>query len=85
MPETTDQNKPFLRALKCAYKLHKAGLSEYETTAYLIECTSKRDLPSASTPAEDLLPASFNFDCTVNGADYWQDVQDRVFNKAGKA
>lgn len=86
MPETTNQNKPFLRALKCAYKLHKAGLSEMEVTQYLIQCTcEKGPLPSASTPAEDLLPASFNFASSIMGATYWQAVQDRVFNKAGKA
>lgn len=79
----TDQNKPFLRALKCAYKLHKAGLDQFEVVNYLFECTLLTVLPSASTPAADLLPATFNFYQTHIGAAYWQGVQDRVFNKAG--
>lgn len=79
MPDTTpDQNKPFLRALKCAYKLHKAGLNEFEVTSYLIECTKHANLPSASTPATDLLPATFNFDEALAGSTYWQPIQDRL-------
>lgn len=82
MTNQATDNKPFLRALKCAYKLHKAGLSEANVLAYLEECEGKHELPSASTPANDLLPATFNFGDTLAGPAYWQSVQDRVFNKA---
>jgi hypothetical protein len=86
MPNTTpDQNKPFLRALKCAYKLHKAGLSEEECMHYLIEAkrpTALSPLPSAATPVTDLLPATFNFAGTYNGAAYWQPIQDRLMAAA---
>lgn len=82
MPDTP--NRPFLRALKCAYKLHKAGLTSAETMLYLGEvlplAEGGQPLPSASTPAADLLPASFNFHQSAVGADVWQAVQDRVFN-----
>lgn len=82
MTDQATDNKPFLRALKCAYKLHKAGLTQYEVAHYLAECVDEYNLPSAATPAADLLPATFNFSNTALGADYWQAIQDRVFNKA---
>lgn len=75
------QNKPLLRALKCAYKLHKAGLDQYETAGYLLECLGRFDLPPASTPAADLLPATFNFNETVKGGEFWLEVQARLFHK----
>lgn len=78
----TDQNLPFLRALKCAYKLHKAGLSIIEVQDYLTECRVALDsgepLPSASTPALDLLPATFTFSTSCYGPAYWQPIQDRL-------
>lgn len=80
MTDQATDNKPFLRALKCAYKLHKAGLTPFEVSSYLIECTTIKELPSASTPPADLLPASFNFSDTTNGAEFWQALQDKYFN-----
>lgn len=82
MTDQATDNKPFLRALKCAYKLHKAGLTQYEVAHYLAECIDEYNLPSAATPAADLLPATLNFSNTIQGAAYWQAIQDRVFNKA---
>lgn len=86
MPET--QNLPFLRALKCAYKLHKAGLSASEALLYLSEMLPPTEQgwtpPSASTPAADLLPASFNFAESALGADAWQAIQNRLFNQGAK-
>ena len=79
MPDTP--NLPFLRALKCAYKLHKAGLNETEVVCYLIECKYRTTLPSAATPVADLLPASFNFAEATMSQGYWQEIQDRLFNK----
>lgn len=75
----TDQNKPFLRALKCAYKLHKAGLDQHETVSYLLECLGREALPSAATPPADLLPATFNFHETIKGEEFWHEVQHRLF------
>jgi hypothetical protein len=76
-------NKPFLRALKCAYKLHKVGgLSTPATIAYLEEAESTiakgRPLPPASTPVADLLPATFTFEGSIMGSGYWQSVQNEL-------
>lgn len=57
-----DTGKPFLRALKLAYKLHKAGLSSAATQS-VVTATERwlaqgRDpalLPSAAAPVEDIL------------------------------
>ena len=84
MPETI-QDKPFLRALKCAYKLHKAGLTENEVVSYLIQVTvraSADPLPSASIPVQDIIPATFNFEPSLHGAVYWQAIQDRLMAAA---
>jgi hypothetical protein len=82
---TTDNNAPnlpFLRALKCAYKLHKAGLTPVEVSCYLDECkhqvASGVALPSASTPVSDILPATFHFGAGCYSAQYWQAAQDRL-------
>jgi hypothetical protein len=76
-------NKPFLRALKCAYKLHKVGgLSHAVIIRYLDEAASavcKGDpLPPASTPVADLLPATFDFSTSIMGAAYWQPRQNAL-------
>lgn len=54
-------NKPFLRALKCAYKLHKAGLSEGNTIGFLLAAVSVPAglLPSAGAPIEVILGAVY--------------------------
>ena len=76
-------NKPFLRALKCAYKLHKVGgLSSFVVRCYLDEAEGAiRDghpLPPASTPVADLLPATFNFEGSMMGWGYWQSIQNEL-------
>jgi hypothetical protein len=76
-------NKPFLRALKCAYKLHKVGgLSTCATIAYLDEAETAilkgHPLPPASTPVADLLPATFTFDGSIRGSGYWQSIQNEL-------
>jgi hypothetical protein len=76
-------NKPFLRALKCAYKLHKVGgLSTCATIRYLDEAESAiakgHPLPPASTPVADLLPATFNFKDSIMGSGYWQEIQNEL-------
>jgi hypothetical protein len=76
-------NKPFLRALKCAYKLHKVGgLSSLVVRCYLDEAESAiikgHPLPPASTPVADLLPATFNFKDSIVGSGYWQSIQNEL-------
>ena len=76
-------NKPFLRALKCAYKLHKVGgLATADTIAYLDEAACAiikgHPLPRASTPVADLLPATFTFGDSIMGSGYWQSIQNEL-------
>jgi len=55
---TTETNKPFLRALKCAYKLHKAGLSEANTVDFLgVVQNRATELPSAAAPCDAIIIA----------------------------
>lgn len=51
--------KPFLRALKCAYKLHQAGLSEGNTVDLLrwMREIEADKLPSAGAPVEVIIAA----------------------------
>ena len=55
------QNKPFLRALKCAYKLHKAGLSSSSTREFLDHAAEvpPEKLPSAAAPVDVILAAVY--------------------------
>ncbi len=81
MTEPTKQDRPFLRALKCAYKLHKHGADMLACRMYLAAAAEQLDkgvaLPPASTPATDILSATFNFADKPAGISmaYWEDVQ----------
>lgn len=81
-PNLPETGKPFLRALKCAYKLHKAGLRVDQVNAYLMEVSGSlrisTDLPSAATPVQDILPATFNFCDTTMGEAYWLAIQRQL-------
>ena len=54
---TETNNKPFLRALKCAYKLHKAGMKADDTIGFLswAHGVPADKLPSAAAPVEAIL------------------------------
>ena len=77
--QSNQPDLPFLRALKCAYKLHKAGLDSIYVRCYLAEAASAIEkgnpLPSAATPVQDLLPATFNFSESAMGEAFWQERQ----------
>lgn len=80
--ELSKPDLPFLRALKCAYKLHKAGLTPLDVRCYLSEADDAIErgdsLPSAATPVADILPATFNFADSMLGGVYWASVQRRL-------
>lgn len=69
-PEVVD--RPLLRVLKCAAKLHKAGLTAQETQAF-ITCAMDPDAgeggklcPPASTPPHRILLEAFSWAATLN-------------------
>ncbi len=62
MTNDTKQSKPFLRVLKLAYKLHKAGLSMLQTEMFLgyARNVSADALPSAAASPGDILTVVYN-------------------------
>jgi hypothetical protein len=56
-----EQNKPFLRALKCAYKLHKAGLGSSSTRKFLDHAAEvlPEHMPSAAAAVGAILTAVY--------------------------
>ena len=86
-------NRPMLRVLKLAAKLHKAGLTADETVQFIINCRDDLDkafdkfgeypadlFPSAAESPTGILAASFVWADTVEGHDYWWKIQVRLFN-----
>lgn len=61
MTEPT-QSKPFLRVLKLAYKLHKAGLTQVQTQMFLAYAAEvpAAALPSAAATEAVILATVFN-------------------------
>lgn len=55
-------NKPFLRILKLAYKLHKAGASTDSTQRFIdmAKGVPVDELPSASEPVADIVAQVYN-------------------------
>lgn len=78
----TTENKPFLRALKLAYKLHKAGLDMAETAQFIGNCRAELErggsLPPASWPPAQILMASFPWWGSVEGGQYWSAIHARL-------
>ena len=84
-------DKPFLRVLKLAYKLHKAGLDVAETTQFVCNCRNRIDeaatvqvpliLPSASEKPSAILVRSFVWAVSVEGDDYWRQIYDRLLSQ----
>lgn len=81
-------NRPMLRVLKLAAKLHKAGLSQDETVQFIINCRNDADwdaergmnpgfVSAARTPA-DILASSFVWGTTVEGHAYWLEIHRRL-------
>lgn len=82
-------DKPFLRVLKLAYKLHKSGLDVAETTQFICNCRNKIDsggfggsvYPSASEKPSHILLGSFSWGNSVEGASYWRAIHDRLLTQ----
>lgn len=84
-------DKPFLRALKLAYKLHKSGLDVAETTQFICNCRNKIDeaaehivtprFPSASEKPSDILLGAFSWGNSVEGHGYWSAIHDRLLTQ----
>lgn len=78
------QDRPFLRALKLAYKLHKAGMDVTRVRCYLSEADAAilrgDPLPSAAIPVTDILPATFNFADSIFGESFWANGQTLLEN-----
>ena len=87
-------NRPLLRVLKLAAKLHKAGLTADETVQFIINCRNDMDaafdkfgeypadlFPSAAESPAEILSGSFFWDETVEGCTYWEDIQRRLGGK----
>ena len=81
-------NRPLLRVLKLAAKLHKAGLTLDETVHFIINCRNEivadfdrglePSLPSAAKSAPDILALSFVWEDTVEGNYYWLAIHRRM-------
>lgn len=89
MTETLETpNRPLLRVLKLAAKLHKAGLTEDETVHFIINCRNDADwctergvnpdFMSAAKSAPDILASSFVWEDTVEGNYYWLAIHRRM-------
>ena len=101
------ENRPMLRVLKLASKLHKAGLTADETVRFVINCrddlnetvrfvSNCRDdlnraitmcglderlrgwFPSAAHDPKTILSASFIWEGTPEGHDYWAAIARRI-------
>lgn len=84
-------NRPLLRVLKLAAKLHKAGLTADETVQFIINCRNEIDeylrhsaecppglFPSAAMNPGDILASSFLWAGTVEGNGYWLEIHRRL-------
>lgn len=58
----TKAGKPFLRALKLAYKLHQAGAAERTTLSFLsaAQFVPADKLPSAAAPCDVIIAEVYN-------------------------
>lgn len=92
MIELVETNRPMLRVLKLAAKLHKAGLTADETVRFIINCRNALDaargngytpeqlrglFPSAAQDPTTILPLSFIWHGTVEGYAYWARIAER--------
>ena len=84
-------NRPLLRVLKLAAKLHKAGLTADETVQFIINCRNDMDaafekfgeypsdsFPSAAASPTDILIGCFVWADTVEGNRYWLEIYRRI-------
>lgn len=92
--ETETPNRPMLRVLKLAAKLHKAGLTADETVQFIINCRNDMNaifeelgeypahlFPSAAESPAGILTGAFVWANTVEGYDYWLGIQRRMGGK----
>ena len=87
-------NRPLLRVLKLAAKLHKAGLTQDETVQFIINCRNEMDdalerfgeyrqglfVSAAASPA-DILIGCLIWEDTVEGFQYWLEIYLRLGGK----
>lgn len=84
-------DKPFLRVLKLAYKLHKSGLSVAETTQFVCNCRNKIDeaaehsltplFPSGSVSPCEILLGAFVWADSIEGHGYWSAIYLRLLSE----
>lgn len=82
-------DRPLLRVLKCAAKLHRAGLTLAETVQYINNCRWRIDQGKAGFPSAALLPSeillgSFAWRDSVEGSTYWLRITERLEAAEGK-
>lgn len=84
-------NRPMLRVMKLAAKLHKAGLTADETVQFIVNCRNDMAaafaefgeyptglFPSASASPPDILASAFIWANTVEGYAYWMQIARRL-------
>lgn len=75
--EQTDTNRPFLRVLKLAEKLYKAGYEKADVVAYVGNLANTLDdepeaqFLSAAHIAGDILLSGFSWERSVEGPAFW--------------
>ena len=79
---TEQIDRPLLRVLKCAAKLHRAGLTLAETVQYINNCRwyieEGGGIPSAALTPYRIVWASFVWKDSVEGHDYWKQIAWRL-------
>lgn len=80
---TNQIDRPLLRVMKCAVKLHRAGLTLAETVQYINNCRwcidqGRKTFPSAALPPSEILWQSFVWADSVEGNRYWLHITERM-------
>lgn len=86
---TEQIDRPLLRVLKCAAKLHRAGLTLAETVQYINNCRWRIEqgnavFPSAALAPSEILRHSFIWAGSVEGNTYWLRITQRMEAAEGK-